>query len=103
MEISGFLGDAVVLCDFFSWKLSYVFQSKQVRGYFDENRHVVFFWKLPRKRACDVLIQQTPERTKDACIKGIIITQQTVEDSLASVHLVTICWSSFGFSDTGFC
>ena len=29
---------------------------------FVENRHAVFFWKQPGKRACDVLLEQTVER-----------------------------------------
>ena len=32
---------------------------------FAENRHVVYFWKLPGKRACDVLFEKTLERTCD--------------------------------------
>ena len=34
-------------------------------GCFAENRHVVFFWKQPGKRACDVLLEQTLEKTRD--------------------------------------
>jgi hypothetical protein len=26
-------------------------------GYFAESRHVVFLWKLPGKRACDILLE----------------------------------------------
>jgi hypothetical protein len=36
-----------------------------MRGCFVENRHVVFFWKIPGKGACDVLLEQTLERTCD--------------------------------------
>jgi hypothetical protein len=32
---------------------------------FAENRHMVFFWKLPGKGACDVLLEQTLSRTHD--------------------------------------
>jgi hypothetical protein len=32
---------------------------------FAENRCVVFFWKLPGERACDVLLEQMFERTWD--------------------------------------
>jgi hypothetical protein len=34
-----------------------------MRGCFAENRHMVFFWKLPGKRACDVLLEWILERT----------------------------------------
>jgi hypothetical protein len=34
-------------------------------GRFVENRHVVFFWKVPGKGACDVLLEWTLERTQD--------------------------------------
>jgi hypothetical protein len=34
-------------------------------GCFSENRHVVFFWKLPEERALEVLLEQTFERTRD--------------------------------------
>ena len=34
-------------------------------GRFAENRHVVFFWKLPGKGACGVLPEQMLERTRD--------------------------------------
>ena len=36
-------------------------------AYFAESRHVMFFWKLPGKRACDVLLEQMLERACDAC------------------------------------
>jgi hypothetical protein len=36
-----------------------------VGGCFGENRHVVFFWKLPGERACDVLLEWMLERTCD--------------------------------------
>jgi hypothetical protein len=35
-----------------------------VGGCFAENRHVVFFWKLPGKGACDVLLEWMLERTR---------------------------------------
>jgi hypothetical protein len=35
-----------------------------VRGRFVENRHVVFFWKLPGEKACDVFLELTGERTQ---------------------------------------
>lgn len=36
-----------------------------VRGCSAEDRHVVLFWKLPDERACDVLLEQMFERTRD--------------------------------------
>ena len=67
VKIFGFFGDSVVSYDvFFFWKLSYerMFLLKQThRGCFGENRLMVFFWKLPGKRACDVLLKHTIERT----------------------------------------
>ena len=35
--------------------------------------------------------------------KGINITQQTVDDAVALVHLATLCWSLLGFVDAGRC
>jgi hypothetical protein len=32
---------------------------------FVEKRHMVYFWKLPGKRACDDLLEEMPERTCD--------------------------------------
>jgi hypothetical protein len=36
-----------------------------VRGCFAESRLLVFFWKLPGERACDVLLEWMLERTCD--------------------------------------
>jgi len=36
-----------------------------VGGCFADNRHMMFFWKLPGKEACDVLLERTLERTCD--------------------------------------
>jgi hypothetical protein len=32
-----------------------------MRECFSENKHMVFFWELPRKGACAVLLKQTLE------------------------------------------
>jgi hypothetical protein len=32
--------------------------------------------------------------------KDIRITQQTVDNAAALLHLATLCWSSLGFADT---
>ena len=31
--------------------------------YFAENRHMVVFWELPGKKACDILLEWMLERT----------------------------------------
>lgn len=49
VEISGFFGDLVVSCDAF-------LKTCVMRKCFAENRHIVFFWKLPGKKALDVLL-----------------------------------------------
>jgi hypothetical protein len=36
-----------------------------MRGCFAENRHMIFLWKLPEKKACDGLLERTLERTRD--------------------------------------
>jgi hypothetical protein len=36
-----------------------------VGGHFAETRQVVFFWKLPGKRACAVVLEQKLERSQD--------------------------------------
>lgn len=40
-----------------------------MEGHFAKNRHVVFFWKLPGKRVCDVLLEQTLEKT--CCLERV--------------------------------
>lgn len=90
------------------WKLSYemVFcWSRRVGRGFVENIHVEFFWKLPGKRACDVLLERRLERTCDVwkvykynpvdsglflpLIAGLhwsLLTLVFADDSLALVH-----------------
>jgi hypothetical protein len=50
------------------WRLSYerMFHwRRHVGRCFAENRQTVFFWKLPGRRACGVLLEQTLKRTHD--------------------------------------
>ena len=54
VEIADSFGDSVVSCDAFLGTLT--------RGCFAENRHVVFFWKLPRKRTWNALLEWMLER-----------------------------------------
>ena len=70
-------------------------------GCFAENRHMVFLWKLPDKSASDVL-QSGCLREHMMVGKGVSITQQPVDDSVALVHLATLGWSLLGFADDGF-
>jgi hypothetical protein len=51
-----------------------------VRGCFIENSHVVFFWRQPGKRACDVLLERMLERTCDIR-EDRNIAQWTVRDA----------------------
>jgi hypothetical protein len=79
----------------FFWKLSYerVFLLNPTHGrMFAENRHMVLLWKLPGKRACDVLLEWTPERTHDVW-KGY---KYNPTDSGLT------CWSSLDFADAFF-
>jgi hypothetical protein len=54
-----------------------------VGGCFVENRHVVFFWKLPGKKACDVLLEWTHVMFG----KGISVAQQTVDKAVFTLPL----------------
>lgn len=53
----------------FLWRLSCVIWCFSgdclMTGCFAENRHVMFLWKLPGERACDVLLEWMLERTCD--------------------------------------
>ena len=66
MRISDFVETQLCYVIFF-WKLSCekIFAKADTRGCFSENRHVVFFRKLPGKRACDVFPGVRLERTCD--------------------------------------
>ena len=68
MEISGFFGDSIVSCDFFFWKLPYERIIFAVANTWEDGllrTHVVFFWKKPGKRTCDILLELMLERTYD--------------------------------------
>jgi hypothetical protein len=52
--------------------------------YFDENRYVVFFWKLWGNGAYDILLEWMLERTR-VFENHISITQQTVHNNVALV------------------
>ena len=86
--ISGFVGDSVVSWDIFletvSWEDVLLRQTHE-RMFCWEQTHVVFFWKLPGERACDVWKEHKYNPT----------------DILALVHLATLCWSWLGFPDAG--
>ena len=58
MRISGFTQDSVESCDAF-------LETVLGESVCAENRHMVLFWKPSGERACDVLLEQTPERTCD--------------------------------------
>lgn len=45
--------------------MKWCFGEADVGRGFVESIHVEFFWKLPGKRACDVLLEQRLERTCD--------------------------------------
>ena len=63
-------------------------------GCFAENRHMVFFWKLPGKRACGVLLEQMLERTHDVWKGYKYIPMDSVQCEMVLVHLVVV-WSAF--------
>jgi hypothetical protein len=66
VQISDFSGDSIVSCDFFfsgdCLMRGCILLKQTCVRMFVENSHMVFFWKLPGKRACDVLLVQTLER-----------------------------------------
>ena len=93
VEISYFFGDSVVSCDVFLETILW-------EGVFAENRCVVFFWKLPWKRACDVLLECMLETTCDAWRGYKYIPAVKRWHCMVLVHLATLCWSSLGFADT---
>ena len=68
-----------------------------LRGCFAENRHMVFFWKLPGERAFDVLLEWILERTHYAWEEYKY--NQTVDSAL--ICNATLYWSSLGLTDTG--
>ena len=71
-----------------------------MRQCFAENRQTVFFWKLPRKEVCDVLPEQTLERTHDIWKGHKYIPTDSGCCSVALFQLATLCWSSLGFAGT---
>ena len=70
VEISGFLGDSVLSCYTFYCLTRCIFIFfiflKQTHGRcFADNRHIIFFLKLPGNRAGDVLLEWMLEKTCD--------------------------------------
>jgi hypothetical protein len=62
---------------------------------------MVFFWKLPGKEACDVLVEQMLERTRDVW-KGYKYNPTYSEQRcVALAHLAILCWFSMVFADFG--
>ena len=47
------------------WKLPYEKMFGWNRGYFNEDRHVMLFWKLSCERAWDSLLECVSERSRD--------------------------------------
>ena len=56
--MSSFIGDSIESRDAF-------LESVLRENVFAENRYMVYFWKLSGERACNVLLEQTFERTCD--------------------------------------
>ena len=69
VDISGFFGYSVVSCDAFLETLFFMrgcfCWSRHMGGCFAKNRHMVFFWRQPGKRVCDVLLERMRERSCD--------------------------------------
>jgi hypothetical protein len=63
-------------------------------GYFVENRHMVFVWKLTGKRTCGIYLEQVLERTLmfGRCIN---ITQQLI---LGGIGLSCLCFQECVYS-----
>jgi hypothetical protein len=66
---------------------------REMRGCFAENRSMVFFWKLTGKRACDILLDQTLERTCDVWEGYQFNLTESGQCCVALVCLGTFCWS----------
>ena len=60
------------------------------------DKHMVFFWKLPRERACDVLLEWMLERTHDVW-KEYKCNSQTVGDTVwhwfTLPLFIGLCWA----------
>lgn len=94
VEISGFVGDQLRHVMFFR-ELSYERMcclSRHTRGYFAEDKRVVFFWNLPNKRACDVFLEQALQKTREAW-KEYGCNPTDTGDTLALVHLAVSHWT----------
>lgn len=69
MRISGFLGD-YILCVMWCFtgsclKTGCFPEAAMWEEVFDENRHIVFFWKLSNELKCDILLEYFLERTHE--------------------------------------
>jgi len=71
-----------------------------VGGYFADNRHVVFFWKLPGKEASEVLLEQMLKRTLDAW-KGYKCNPTERGCCCTPLVLLAMCCWSLLVSDNG--
>lgn len=63
-----------------------------LRGCFGWSRHVMFFRKLPGKGACDILLEQTFERTHDVWRGYKCKPTDSGQNCVILVHLATLCW-----------
>lgn len=87
MNISAFFGESVVSRD--------VVLETLMRGCFSENRHMMFFWKLPSEKACEVLLERVLERRCDVWIRF-----NSTDSAVVSICLATLCWSLLNSADT---
>ena len=81
------------------WTLSYGKRfcwGRHFGGCFAEKGHMVFFWMLPGKRAWDVLLEQTLEKTRDVW-KGY---KYNPADSGQQCGIGSPCHSLLGFAAT---
>ena len=61
--------------------------------------HMVFFWKLSGKRACDVLLEKMLKRI---CFVWKVYKYNPVDRGsrcMALAYLATLCWSLLGFAN----
>jgi len=84
VEFSGFFGDSVVSCDISSgdWRMLCL------------GRHMEGAWK----GACDMLLEQTLERTRDNWKEYKYNPTNSGPCCVVSAHLAAPCWALLGFA-----
>jgi hypothetical protein len=75
--------------------------TRHVGECFAENRHMVFFWKLSEKGACDVLLERTLKKTHDVWKGYKYNPTDRCHCWVVLVQPGHLCWSALSFTDAG--